>query len=91
MGASRRRQARYICQRKTLQQETAVKYGPKNDYRAVINHKSFSIDFFRDIELHMKLSGKGLMNMDHWRLMVDKAGQKEGEELKEEGEDEGPR
>ena len=70
------------------QQETIVQYGPNNGYRAVINHKPFSIDFFRDNELHVKLNGKGLMNMEHWRPKVDKAGQKEGEEPKEEGEDE---
>ena len=57
-----------------------MKYGPKNGYRAVINHKPFSIDFFRDNELHVKLNGKGLMNMEHWRPKVDKAGQKEGAE-----------
>ena len=71
-----------------LQQETIVKYGPNNSCRAVINHEPFSIDFFRDNELHVKLNGKGLMNMEYWRPKVDKAGQKEGEEPKEEGEDE---
>ncbi|KAL2040702.1 hypothetical protein N7G274_006681 [Stereocaulon virgatum] len=72
----------------SLNQETSVNYGPQNRYRAVINHKPFSINFFRDDELHVKLNSNGLLNMEHWRAKVDKAEQMEGEEPKGEGEDE---
>ena len=78
----------------TSQKETVVNYGPDNHYRAVISHSPFSIDFFRDDHLHVKLNGKGLMNMEQWRPKVEKPEVKEGEEpregeaLAEEGEDE---
>ncbi len=71
------------------QEETIVRYGPKQRYRAVIRHDPFSIDFFRDDELHIRLNGKGLMNLEHWRPKVEKVEQKEGEKKNpEEGEDE---
>ena len=54
------------------QEETIVRYGPKQRYRAVIRHEPFSIDLFRDDELHIKLNGKGLMNVEHWRPKVEK-------------------
>ena len=78
----------------TSTKETVVDYGPDNRYKAVINHSPFSVDFFRDDQLHVKLNGKGLMNMEQWRPKVEKPESKEGEELKEgeqpveEGEDE---
>ena len=70
------------------QEETIVRYGPKQRYRAVIRHNPFSIDFFRDDELHIKLNGKGLMNIEHWRPRVENVEQKEGEKRIPEGEDE---
>ena len=78
----------------TSSKETVVNYGPDHRYRAVISHSPFSIDFFRDQQLYVRLNGKGLMNMEHWRPKVDKPETKEGEEPKEEdrpveqGEDE---
>ena len=71
------------------QEETIVRYGPKQRYRAVIRHDPFSIGFFRDNELHIKLNGKGLLNIEHWRPKVEKVEQMEDKEKKtEEGEDE---
>lgn len=67
----------------TSSKETVVNYGPNNRYRAVISHSPFSVDFFRDHQLHVKLNGKGLMNMEQWRPKVEKPEIKEGEELKE--------
>lgn len=78
----------------TSTKETVVKYGPDARYRAVINHSPFSVDFFRDDQLHVRLNGKGLMNMEQWRPKVEKPEIKEGEEPKdggqpvEQGEDE---
>ena len=70
-------------------EETIVRYGPKQRYRAVIRHDPFSIEFFRDNELHIKLNGKGLLNIEHWRPKVEKVEQMEGkEENRDEGEDE---
>lgn len=78
----------------TSSEETVVNYGPDNRYRAVISYSPFSIDFFRDDQLHVKLNGKGLMNMEQWRRKIEKPEMKEGEEPKEgeqpveQGEDE---
>lgn len=74
--------------------ETVVNYGLDSRYKAVISHSPFSIDFFRDDQLHVKLNGKGLMNMEQWRSKVEKPELQEGEEPKEgeqqveQGEDE---
>ena len=65
------------------QKETVVNYGPNNRYRVVISHSPFSINFFRDDQLHVKLNGKGLMNMEQWRSKVEKPEVKEGDEPKE--------
>ena len=79
----------------TSSKETIVKYGPNNRYRVVIGHSPFSLDFFRDDVLHVKLNGKGLMNMEQWRPKVEKPGNQEGAEPKEgeqpveQGEEEG--
>ena len=71
------------------EEETVVRYGPKQQYRAVIRHDPFSIEFFRGDELHIKLNGKGLMNVEHWRPKAEKVEQMEGEKKNaEEGEDE---
>ena len=71
------------------QEETTVRYGPKQRYRAVMRHDPFSIDFFRNDELHIKVNGKGLMNVEHWRPKVEKVGRTKGEKNNpEEGEDE---
>ena len=78
----------------TSTKETVVSYGPNGRYRAVINHSPFSVDFFRDDQLHVRLNGKGLMYMEQWRPKVEKPEIKEGEEPKdgaqpvEQGEDE---
>ena len=68
----------------TSLKETIVKYGPNRSYRAVISHAPFSIDFFRDGEIQVKLNGKGLMNMEHWRPKVEKPQPVEGEEPNQE-------
>lgn len=67
----------------TSSKETVVNYGPDGLYRAVISHSPFSIDFFRDDQLHVKLNGNGLMNMEQWRPKAEKPEMKEGEEPKE--------
>ena len=73
----------------TRREETIVRYGPKQRYRAVIHHDPFSLEFFRDDELHIKLNGKGLLNIEHWRPKVEKAEQVQGKkERTEEGDDE---
>lgn len=68
----------------TFEQETIINYGPNHRHRAVISHIPFSMNFFRDDELHIKFNGKGLMNMEHWRPKIEKLDEKaEGEESKE--------
>ena len=63
---------------------TIVKYGPKQQYEAIIHHNPFGIDFVRDGQVHVKLNGKGLMNIEHWRAKIEKKTEepKEGEEAK---------
>lgn len=68
--------------------DTFVKYGPNHAYSAVITHNPFGINFLRNEEVHVKLNGQGLMNMDHWRPKVEKekpveVETKEEEEAKE--------
>lgn len=83
----------------TSDKKTTMRYGPNNQYRAVINHDPFSIDFFRGDEVQVKLNGKGFLNVEHWRPKIEKAKKevedpKEGEEPQvveepgEKGEDE---
>ena len=67
-------------------EETIVRYGPDNRYRAVIHHAPFSIDFFRDDEIQIRFNGKGLLNVEHWRPKIEKE-KKESEEPKEEESD----
>ena len=57
------------------QEETVVWYGPKQQYKAVVRHDPFSIEFLRDDELHIKFNGKGLTNVEHWRPKVGKVEQ----------------
>lgn len=61
-------------------EETTVSYGPNNQYKAHIQHSPFAINFIRDGQTHVKLNGKGFLNMEHWRPKVEKE-VKEGEEL----------
>ena len=77
----------------TVDKETIITYGPDGKYKAIIRHKPFSIDFLRDEQVHVKLNGNGLMNLEHWRPKVEKEAKeggeaKEGEETKEAEEDE---
>lgn len=67
-------------------EETIVRYGPKQRYKAVIRHDPFSLEFFRDDELHIKLNGKGLLNIEHWRPKVEKVEQMKGKQENSEDE-----
>lgn len=64
------------------EEETVVRYGPNNRYKAIISHAPFSVDFFRDDEIQVNLNGKGLLNVEHWRPKIQKE-EKETEEPKE--------
>jgi alpha 1,3-glucosidase len=61
---------------------TIVPYGPDLKFQAIIHHNPFSINFVRDEKVHVRLNGRGLMNVEHWRPKVEKAvpEAKEGEE-----------
>lgn len=58
---------------------TIVLYGPNSKFKAIIRHSPFAVDFERDGNTHVKLNGKGFLNMEHWRAKVEKE-IKEGEE-----------
>lgn len=51
---------------------TTIKYGPGMKFQAIIRNSPFSVDFVRDEQVHVKLNGQGLMNMEHWRPKVEK-------------------
>ena len=65
--------------------EAIVEYGSNGQYKAVIRFSPFSVDFYRDDEVQVKLNTKGLFNMEHWRPKIEKE-KKTSDELKE-GED----
>ena len=58
---------------------TTIQYGPGMQYQAIIRNSPFSVEFVRDEQIHVKLNGQGLMNMEHWRPKVEKV-KKEVEE-----------
>ncbi|KZL87529.1 glycosyl hydrolase family 31 [Colletotrichum incanum] len=62
--------------------QITIQYGPSSKFEAVIKFSPFSVDFKRDGSSHIKLNDRGLLNMEHWRLKVDKPAEekKEGEE-----------
>ena len=62
--------------------ETIIRYGPHGQYRAVVKHIPFSIDFYRENEVQVRFNGNGFLNIEHWRPKIEK-GKREKEELKE--------
>ena len=56
---------------------TKVKYGPNDQFQAVIRHAPFEVQFQRDGETHVQLNHQGLLNMEHWRPKVEKEGDSE--------------
>lgn len=77
----------------TSADQTIVSYGPSKKCKAIIKHNPFSIEFIRDEQVQVRLNGKGLMNMEHWRPKIEKEKKegeeiKDGEEIAETGEDE---
>lgn len=68
----------------TSSSETVITYGPNGQYKVVISHSPLSINFLRDEQIHVKLNGKGLMNLEHWRPKIEKPEVKEGNESNEE-------
>lgn len=69
---------------------TKVVYGKGSKHQAIIRHAPFSIEFQRDGETQVKFNERGFLNLEHWRLKVEKPKEepkeepKEGEENKEE-------
>ncbi|KAI4180650.1 MAG: hypothetical protein L6R41_007093 [Letrouitia leprolyta] len=63
----------------TENKETTVTYGPNKNFKAIIKHSPFSIDFLRDGETQIKFNSKGWLNMEHWRPKIDREESKEGE------------
>lgn len=50
---------------------TILRYGPDMKHQAIIRNSPFNVDFVRDDQVHVKLNGQGLMNMEHWRPKVE--------------------
>ncbi|RDA88221.1 hypothetical protein CP532_0298 [Ophiocordyceps camponoti-leonardi (nom. inval.)] len=74
-----------------------IQYGPGSDLEAVIKFEPFEMEFRRGGEGHVRLNGRGLLNMEHWRLKVEKKeaesqetteGQEKAKDETQEGEDE---
>ncbi|KAI9744271.1 MAG: hypothetical protein M1818_002423 [Claussenomyces sp. TS43310] len=70
-------------------ESTTVRYGPKQEFEAVVTNSPFGIEFRRDGVAQVILNERGLMNVEHWRPKVD-VEKKEGEgaEVSETDEDE---
>ncbi|KAI9676385.1 MAG: hypothetical protein M1817_000542 [Caeruleum heppii] len=73
----------------TAQGTSSVRYGPNQEFEAIVQHKPFRIDFRRDGETHVTFNERGFMNMEHWRPKIEKEKQ-DGEEEKKEGEEKKP-
>ena len=60
---------------------TTVQYGPEKNYKAIIRHSPFKIDFERNGQVQVRLNGQGFMNLEHWRPQIPKTKEdvKEGE------------
>ena len=69
------------------EEETVVRYGPDQRYKAVVKYVPFSIDFYRDDELQIKFNDKGLLNMEHWRPKIQK--EKRDSDESKDGEESG--
>ncbi|KAI4142484.1 MAG: hypothetical protein L6R39_004919 [Caloplaca ligustica] len=57
---------------KTEKDESIVRYGPQNRFKAVIKHNPFSIDFLRDDEAQVRFNANGWMNLEHWRPKIER-------------------
>ena len=69
------------------QEATTVPYGPNNQYKAVVKHSPFAINFYRDDEIHVKFNGKGFLNIEQWRPKVESPS-KDGDSSSEESSSE---
>lgn len=69
-------------------EETIVPYGPKNQYKAIVRHSPFAVDFIRDGHTHVKFNANGFLNFEHWRSKVDtveEEGARNADVLEDEG------
>ncbi|KAI4180105.1 MAG: hypothetical protein LQ346_007061 [Caloplaca aetnensis] len=54
------------------EQQTVIRYGLKKDFKAVIQHAPFAIDFFRKDEIQIRFNANGWLNLEHWRPKIDR-------------------
>ena len=78
---------------KTTSTETEVSWGSGGQYRAVIRHAPFGIQFLHNGEKHISLNDLGFMNIEHWRPKVEPSAKDENapeaeKPVEETGEDE---
>lgn len=64
---------------------TKVVYGPNKQFKAVIKHSPFAVDFVRDGETHIQLNNRGFLNVEHWRAKIESKG---GDEKGDSSDDE---
>ena len=57
---------------KSTKEVTEVTWGPSQDFKAVIRHSPFGIEFFRGDTKELILNDQGFMNMEHWRPKIEK-------------------
>ncbi|KAI9682469.1 MAG: hypothetical protein M1829_000261 [Trizodia sp. TS-e1964] len=60
-----------------------VRYGPDSKFEAIVRSSPFEIEFKRDDKVELKLNGRGLMNVEHWRPKVETKAEepKEGDQV----------
>ncbi|PFH60093.1 hypothetical protein XA68_11481 [Ophiocordyceps unilateralis] len=57
-----------------FQDETQINimYGPESNLEVAVKFAPFEMEFRRDGESHVQFNGRGLLNMEHWRIKVEK-------------------
>lgn len=51
---------------------TEVTWGPSHEFKAIIRHSPFGVEFFRDDSKELVLNDRGYMNMEHWRPKIER-------------------
>lgn len=51
---------------------TEVSWGPEGQFKAVIRHAPFGMEFWSGQEKHVVFNGRGFLNVEHWRPKIDR-------------------
>ncbi|ETN44530.1 uncharacterized protein HMPREF1541_10200 [Cyphellophora europaea CBS 101466] len=56
-----------------------ITWGPKSEYRLVLSHSPFVVEFYTGEDKQVVLNSRGFMNVEHWRPKIDKPSGDENE------------